>query len=176
MVIGVVADTHDRVAGIDAALSIFQQRAVAMIVHCGDWKSVETLAYVADKASASSMVLYGVLGNRDDQGLLAAANREAPHPVNLPKDNELLHMTVEGCRIAAYHGHHKPTLRRLMSDEAIDVLMTGHSHKPLIQQAGHLLVINPGSTAFSIPRRREPRSVAIFDTQTRQAKLHFFDI
>lgn len=74
-----------------------------------------------------------------------------------------------------YHGHNKRMLAHLAEGSAYDVLFTGHTHKPLIQENGRQLIINPGSTAFSIPRRREPRSVAIYDTSQHSAELLYFD-
>jgi putative phosphoesterase len=176
MILGIISDTHNRLPGIDQALEIFRQQHASVLIHCGDWTTIETMAYLAASAAATGLRVYGVLGNRDDQAALATHNRTLSSKIDLPADNELWRLELDGCRLAVYHGHHKPTLRRLEADNNIDVLCTGHSHKPLLQQADGKQIINPGSTAFSIPRRREPRTVATFDTTSRQAQLHYFEL
>ena len=117
--------------------------------------------------------LFGVFGNRDNHEILKQAASSTS--MRLPENNELLTFHIDGQHFAAYHGHHKPTLRKLSESAEYDVLLTGHTHKPLIQTQGSTLVINPGSTAFTIPRRREPRSIALYDTETRSAELVYFD-
>ena len=52
-----------------------------------------------------------------------------------------------------------------------DMVCFGHTHVPLIHQAGAVTVINPGSC--SQPRDRDRRGAyALFDTQTKEATIH----
>lgn len=175
MVLGVISDTHDRLATIDQAFEIFDASHVTTLIHCGDWTKPETMRYLAEQAYAHDMALYGVIGNRDIGKGLGEANASQAHPVMFPDNGELLTLMLGGKRLHVYHGHHKPTLRRLVADTSYDLLLTGHTHKPLIEHEGPKLVINPGSTAFSIPRRKEARTVAIYDTLRHHAELVYFD-
>ena len=52
-----------------------------------------------------------------------------------------------------------------------DMVCFGHTHVPLVHQAGDVVVINPGSC--SQPRDRDRRGAyALFDTQTREGTIH----
>lgn len=56
-----------------------------------------------------------------------------------------------------------------------DLVCFGHTHVPLIHQAGSVTVVNPGSC--SQPRDQDRRGAyAIFDTYTREATVHRFSL
>lgn len=175
MKIGIISDTHDRAATIEQALELFAGHSVGLIVHCGDWTSERTLLDLAAQAVSRRMSVIGVLGNRDDQPALYAASQSTGGAILLPANYEIAAMELGNRLSVIYHGHHKPTLSRLAADPDIDVLFTGHTHKPLIYAHAGKLIVNPGSTAFSIPRSRTPRSVAIYDSVMHTAELHYFE-
>lgn len=175
MKIGIISDTHDRFDTITQAFDRFIKESVALVVHCGDWTKPGTLEFIAAIAAHNALPLMGVFGNRDDHTMLEEANKSPGRAVQLPEDLEILAFNLESRHIVIYHGHHKPTLRRLIEGQQYDAVLTGHTHKPLIEQQEQTLVINPGSTAFSIPRRKEPRSVAIYDTVAHSARLIYFE-
>ncbi|HSH31587.1 MAG TPA: YfcE family phosphodiesterase [Candidatus Saccharimonadales bacterium] len=175
MKIGIISDTHNRLGTITQAFGLLANHSVELVIHCGDWTTADTLAFVADTAAAYGIPLAGVFGNRDDHAALYRANTTLDIPVRIPDRYELLELTLADKRLCVYHGHHKPTLGRLLADPHYDVILTGHSHKPLIQQLDDKLVVNPGSTAFSIPRRREARSLALYNTAKHTAELVYFE-
>src|SRR6266436_1838095 len=56
-----------------------------------------------------------------------------------------------------------------------DLVCFGHTHVPLIHQAGKVTVVNPGSC--SQPRDQDRHGAyAIFDTRTREATVHRFSL
>lgn len=56
-----------------------------------------------------------------------------------------------------------------------DLVCFGHTHVPLVHQAGQVMVVNPGSC--SQPRDNDRRGAyAIFDTHTREATIHRFSL
>ena len=63
-----------------------------------------------------------------------------------------LDLDVAGLSIHVSHGHEvgSPTPERLLARYAADVIVYGHTHKPLIERRGTRLVINPGAAG---PRR-----------------------
>lgn len=175
MRIGSISDTHNRLSTITQAFDLLAKHQVELVIHCGDWTTGETLWFTAEAAAAHGLPLVGVFGNRDDHAALQRANAALATPVTVPDGFELLELTVADKHLAVYHGHHKPTLRRVVENAQYDAVFTGHSHKPLIQHLEGKLIVNPGSTAFSIPRRREPRSLALYDTATHSAELIYFE-
>jgi putative phosphoesterase len=58
---------------------------------------------------------------------------------------------------------------------AHDLVCFGHTHVPLIHQAGSVTVVNPGSC--SQPRDQDRRgSYAVYDTYTRETTIHRFSL
>ncbi|HSH55293.1 MAG TPA: YfcE family phosphodiesterase [Candidatus Limnocylindrales bacterium] len=171
MKLGVLSDTHDKLENAAAALDYLAAQNVELLAHCGDWKSLSTLHSIAERAHTLRLPLLGVLGNNDldTTGFLALVQ-------SLPGDMQLqsgvLSYVCQGTRIAVYHGHHKPTLNRLRQSQDWNILLLGHTHKPLITQEPGRLIVNPGSTAFAIPRSRDWQpTVALVDTERIQASI-----
>lgn len=140
--IGVISDTHipRRATRVpEAALHIFEQANVELIVHAGD---LSTLA-VLDQLSAYAPV-EAVQGNVETPDVTQG----------LPLTRELV---VAGCAIGIVHDlgerrHYPRTARRLFPTAR--AVIFGHSHMPLIADEDGLFLLNPGSAT---DRRREPR-------------------
>ncbi|MGO1279279.1 MAG: metallophosphoesterase family protein [Cellulosimicrobium funkei] len=111
-----------------------------VVVHAGDWVSVDLL----DALEARAARLVGVAGNNDGPDLHA----------RLP---EVARATVEGLRLAVVHETGGKDGRERRADAAfpdVDVLVFGHSHIPWdTTSPGGLRLLNPGSPT---DRRRKP--------------------
>jgi hypothetical protein len=138
----ILSDTHlpSRARRLPAALVADLERADE-IVHAGDFATVETLEWLRGFAPVR-----GVYGNVDEPDL----RRSLPRRLIV----ELL-----GRRVGVVHGDSPalPTLDRARAefvDEEVDLIVFGHSHKPLHRREGSLVLFNPGSPT---DRRAEPR-------------------
>ena len=171
MIIGVISDTHDKLSALQAAFSFFLHEHVDHVIHCGDWKSLSTLEYFIKLTSESALPVSAVLGNNDhDSEPMMHLADEAPH---FTLREGVYELALDGKHCAIYHSHHAPTLRNVRSNSTYDVAFLGHTHKPRIEMKDETLIINPGSTAFSIPRSKAfSPTVALLDTQTMKATLH----
>jgi putative phosphoesterase len=128
MLVGLISDTHGLVRP-----EIFTALAgVEMILHAGDVGGAGVLTEIGALAP-----VYAVYGNTDVPG------------GNLPAE---LDLDVEGLSIHVSHGHEvgSPTPARLLARSNADVLVFGHTHKPLVERNGARLVVNPGAAG---PRR-----------------------
>ena len=129
MVIGLIADTHGLVRP-----EIFPALAgVELILHAGDVGGDAVLTELSVIAPVRA-----VFGNTDAPGQPGLA----PH----------LALKLEGRTIHVSHGHEvgAPTPQKLLARYTADVIIYGHTHKPLIERAGSRLVVNPGAAG---PRR-----------------------
>lgn len=140
----VLSDTH---ATDDPALTDHlreQIRDADIVLHAGDF----TTQAVLDRFESLADRLVAVHGNAD-----STVVRE-----RLPATR-----TVEalGLRFLVVHGHeHAETqLSLLARQEAADVVVLGHTHRPGIGQLGGLTVLNPGSHAD--PRGSQPAYAAV---------------
>ena len=119
--VGLISDTHGKMRP-EALLAL---EGCAAILHAGDVCGSAVLDDLAAIAPCAA-----VAGNCDADPSL---------PATVPKE-------YAGVRILVHHGHlpvdvaaHRP-----------DVVVTGHTHVPKVEQVGSILYVNPGSAG---PRR-----------------------
>ncbi len=142
--VGLLADTHGllRPAAMDAL------RGCDLLVHAGDIGSAAVL-----DALGTLGPVHAVRGN-NDHGTWAEA---------LP-DTRIVE--VGAMRLLVLHDLHD--LPRLAAHHGCQVVVTGHSHCPLLETRDGVLFVNPGSCG---PRRfRLPISVARLRIQGGQAQ------
>ncbi|MFB7890472.1 metallophosphoesterase [Cellulosimicrobium cellulans] len=122
--------------------------AADVVVHAGDWVSVDLL----DALEARAALLVGVAGNNDGPELHA----------RLP---EVARTTIEGLHVAVVHETGGKAGRERRADAAFpdaDLLVFGHSHIPWDTTTPNgMRLLNPGSPT---DRRRQP--VGTFLTAT----------
>ncbi len=129
MLVGLVSDTHSLVRPeIFGALE-----GVELILHAGDVGGRS----VIDELAAIAPVR-AVYGNTDVPG----------EPGLKPQ----LVLDLDGLSVHVSHGHElgSPTPARLLTRYAADIIVFGHTHRPLVERSGARLVINPGAAG---PRR-----------------------
>jgi putative phosphoesterase len=129
MVIGLISDTHSLVRP-----EVFDAlKGVELILHAGDVGGRSVL-----EALGAIAPVRAVFGNTD-----------APGDPHLEASIDL---DVDGVSMHVSHGHElgSPTPERLLERYHADVIVYGHTHKPLTLRAGSRLVVNPGAAG---PRR-----------------------
>jgi putative phosphoesterase len=137
----ITSDTHLPARARDLPAQLWAAvDAADVVVHAGDWVSVEAL----DALQARAARLVGVYGNNDGPALRA----------RLP---EIARVQLDGLRMAVVH-ETGPAAGRETRCAArfpdVDVLVFGHSHIPWDTVApGGLRLLNPGSPT---DRRRQP--------------------
>ncbi|MGR3463561.1 metallophosphoesterase family protein [Limimaricola sp.] len=135
MRIGVISDTH----GLMRPEALAALAGVDHILHGGDVGRQEILSDLERIAPVDA-----IRGNIDT----------APFCARLP---ETLDLDLGGLRI--HMRHDRKTLDFDPGARGIDVVISGHSHKPLIETLGDVLYLNPGAAG---PRRfKLPITLAI---------------
>lgn len=162
MLVGLVADTHDRVPAIAEIARRMADRGVGMVLHAGDYCSPFSLAPFHEL----NLALAGVFGRNDgdQQGLKAFASKgmgtelyESPHSFE-----------VGGQRILLVHDIGEVNPRSI---EAHTIVVHGHTHREEMRERGDALIINPGEGCgwlYGTP------SAAVLDLETR--RVDFFKL
>lgn len=127
--VGLISDTH----GVLRASALTALEGVDLIVHAGDVGSRDVLIELATLAP-----VHAVFGNVDD-------------PFT-PELEESRHLHVEGWSLLVTHGH---LLRRLTPEGLLhrfdaQIIVFGHTHRPLVHRVEGRMVVNPGAAG---PRR-----------------------
>lgn len=136
-----LADTHVPTRARDLPAQVWAEvDAADLVVHAGDWVSVDLL----DRLEQRARGLLACWGNNDGPELRA----------RLP---EVARATLEGVRVAVVHETGGRAGREARADAAhpgTDLLVFGHSHIPwdTTSPAG-MRLLNPGSPT---DRRRQP--------------------
>jgi putative phosphoesterase len=132
----VMSDTHGNKVNIDKALQKYGD--ADCIIHLGDYvRDAEYIRKLTDKK------VYSVKGNCD----FSAAKPE-------------ILLRIEGKSILALHGHRQGVKDSLLAlglyavEKGADLVLFGHTHTPLEDFYGSVVLYNPGS--LGEPRGRKP--------------------
>jgi len=154
MKIGVLADTHDNLPAIAAALRFFEGAGVGAILHGGDYCS----PFALKRLLQTRTPLEGVFGNND--GERAGLAKLLPSLTEGPR-----HLALGGKKICMIHSRDR--LRR-EDFEASDILIFGHTHEPKVERQEGRLVLNPGECGGWLTGRC---TVALLDTEALTADI-----
>jgi putative phosphoesterase len=130
MVVGVISDTH----GLLRPEALAALAGSDVIVHAGDIGAPEVLEALGRIAR-----VIAVRGNNDRDAWAAAVPEEVVADLG-------------GAKVCVIH--QLAELVRKPDTEGIDVVISGHSHRPVVERRGGVLYINPGSAGprrFSLP-------------------------
>ena len=157
MQLGVIADTHDNVDAVQAAVRAFEDAGVETIIHCGDVIAPPVIQYF------EGFELHVVLGNNDGEitGLRQAIDGLG-HGSRL--HGRFARLTVNDLEIAVLHGEDLAEVEAYANTGAFAYVLHGHHHEALARDVGHTTVLNPGAHFPSVSS--EHRSIAIIDTHT----------
>ena len=141
-IIGIISDTH----GLMRPEALDALQGSSAIIHAGDIGSESVLRALNDIAP-----VYAVRGNNDTDEWAAAI------PI-------ATRVTIAGISVLVLHDIAE--LNPVRKKEQTKVVITGHSHRPSIEERHGILFINPGSAG---PRRFTlPVSIAKMQIRNKQ--------
>lgn len=162
MLIGLIADTHDRLPIVESAVKRFNEEKVELVLHAGDYIA----PFVIPKFKDLDAKLIGVFGNNDgDHELLRKRFSECG---NMEIRGNFAEVIIDDLKIALIHGTEDALLKALINSESFDVVVHGHLHKAEIYRKGKTLVINPGEACGYLSGKL---TIALLDTIKREAKI-----
>jgi putative phosphoesterase len=149
MKVGVISDTH----GLMRPQALDALRGTELILHAGDIGSPEILDWLGTLAPVNA-----IRGNND-------TDRWAK---KLP---EILDLELEDVRIHMLHNLKEISPRQAAT---ANVVIAGHSHRPIAEHRDGVLYLNPGSAG---PRRfKLPISVATLTISGANARARIIEL
>ena len=139
MKIFVVSDTHGHTKNLERVLE--KVGDIDLFIHCGDLEGGED--YIR---ALVEVPCYMVAGNND---WFSDMQRE-------------MEISVDDYRIWITHGNNYGASmgpERLLEEAAarnVDVVMYGHTHRPLIEYQDNIVIVNPGSLSYPRQNGRKP--------------------
>ncbi|MEG0191363.1 MAG: metallophosphoesterase [Lachnospiraceae bacterium] len=150
----IVSDTHSHHSNLDIAL----QRVgdIDMLIHLGDVEGEEE--YIKRVVECP---IHMVAGNNDFFS-------------TLEKEEEF---SIGGYQVFITHGHYyyvsmnHERIKQEARERKADIVMFGHTHKPLIDIGEDVIALNPGSLSY--PRQEGRRGSFILMDIDRWGEAHF---
>lgn len=154
MKILIVSDTHRQHRNLKKAIE--KERPLDMLIHLGDVEGGED--YIEALAECPT---YFVRGNNDFFS-------------DLPSEEEIV---LEGYRIFMTHGHAyyvsmgEERLVEEAREREADIVMYGHTHRPVCRKEENLLILNPGSMSFPRQEGRRPSYMVMHIDEQRRVEV-----
>lgn len=188
MRLGLISDVHADAPALDRALTVLERRGAVRVVCMGDVvEKGDDGDRVVDALRANAVAT--VRGNHDE-GAVRAAREEGERTL---RDDTLAWLDDlaptrayrwDGARVMLAHGApHRvdeyvfpeqvpKRFKRAVRALELDLLLLGHTHRPMAVRLGALWIVNPGSVAGT--RTRDSHTCAVVDLPTCEAR--FFDL
>ena len=148
----IVSDTHRNEDNLIEVLE--REKNLDLLIHCGDVEGAED--EIEHYAGCETVF---VAGNNDFFS-------------RLPREKEL---SIEGMKVLVTHGHNyyvntnPEFIRKEARNRCMDIVMYGHTHRPVAEKTDSLIVINPGSLTYPRQEGRRP-SYAVLEIENRDVK------
>lgn len=161
MIVGIIADTHDRLPLLEKAIQRLNEERVELVLHAGDYIS----AFAVQRLKSLKAHLIGIFGNNDgDRELLKRQFAELDAEIR----GRFAEITVDGLKIAMLHGEEEELVRSLVNTGSYDVVIHGHTHEAKTYRKGKTLIINPGEVCGYLT---EKSTIALLNTETLDTKI-----
>ncbi|HEX2091675.1 MAG TPA: metallophosphoesterase family protein [Longimicrobiaceae bacterium] len=148
MRVGIISDTHGLLR--PEVFTVFE--GVEHVLHAGDVGPAELLTELEAIAPVTA-----VWGNTDGWEVRGRVR-------------EVARVELDGVRVVVVHGMQvgSPTPAKVAAAYPdADLVVFGHSHRPVVERVGAILAVNPGSAG---PRRfRDPVTVAVAELTSGRA-------
>ena len=161
MLICIVSDTHDHQEVIDRIVDYATRIKAGMIIHAGDWIAPFSLVRMAGFEGE----VFGVYGNNDGERDFL---REKANEVGVKLLGDFGEINVDGLKIAVVHGTLQKIVHALIKSNLYDIVISGHTHKPLIERGGRVIHVNPGEACGYLTGRR---TIAVLNTEKLDVKI-----
>lgn len=135
MNIGVLSDSHGRVAMVRKAVAVLDRAGAEAFIHCGDIGKLDVLDELAVKPA------WFVWGNTDEP---RPSWRAHVARLGLSWPEGPLDLSLAGKRVGVFHGHEAAFVDALRQS-AFDYLLYGHTHHRENVREGSMRLVNPGA-------------------------------
>lgn len=144
MKILIVSDTHRKHEYLEAVLE--QEKPLDMLIHLGDAEGFEDYIELIAECPVEM-----VAGNNDFFS-------------DLPGEREI---NIGKYKVLLTHGHYYYVnagiahIKREAEARNIDIVMFGHTHRPLLEKEDGVVILNPGSISYPRQEGRNPSYIVM---------------
>ncbi|WP_435074496.1 metallophosphoesterase [Halorubrum sp. HHNYT27] len=161
MRVGIVSDTHDDLAAVEAAVSLFDRKGVDAVVHCGDFVA----PFSVTPFDVGGVDFYAVRGNND--GEWAVESTVESFGTYLGEAGVLTFggggSNGEGVDVAVTHGTSGVVVDALVDCGDYDYVLHGHTHAHGVEERDGTVRVNPGGMPIPVDGADDAFHVATLD-------------
>jgi len=154
MLIGIVSDTHDDLAAVEAAVSLFEREGVDAVVHCGDF-----VAPFSVTPFDGDFDFHAVRGNNDGEWAV-----ESTVEAFGEYHGEAAALSFGGTDIAVTHGTSDLVVDALVDCGDYDYVFHGHTHAHGVEARDGTVRVNPGGLPIPVEGADDTFRVATLET------------
>ncbi len=137
--IGILSDSHDNMRALERALTIFSEKKVDYVFHCGDFVA----PFAVKKLLSFEKLIFAVFGNNDgEKRIIRTLFNQQTQKIA----EHTLFAEINGKKIAMTHGHIEGLVDSLINSKKYDIVLSGHTHQKMQQTTDGVLHVNPGET------------------------------
>ncbi len=160
MIIGAIADTHDRLDAVDKAIDFLNGQGVTDVLHAGDLVS----PFVVPLFSRLKSKLHFIWGNNEgDREFIRVRFAE----IGITPLGDFAVLELGGKKIALIHGTHEQIVNSLVECRCYDLIIRGHTHRAQIIE-GNTLVVNPGEVCGYLTGHQ---TIALIDLENMRGNI-----
>ena len=148
--VGVISDTHGRLP--KSITKAFE--GVDLIIHAGDIGEPDII-----KALEEIAPTIAVRGNMD----MGQWAQQLPTDKAIKISQTFLHVVHDACRLKLKSNEDEP-----------NVVISGHTHRPLQEENQGVLYVNPGSAGY--PKFGQPATVALLQIKGQSLQTRFVEL
>jgi putative phosphoesterase len=154
---GILSDSHDQRNAVEDALALFRGEGVAVVLHLGDVCRPDTIAAFR----GCGIPLVGVYGNNDyeREGLAAVSGGAFHRGPHMPE--------IGGRKVLMAHSFDE-LQEEIGEGGKYDLILFGHTHRPLTMRIGRALILNPGEACGFLSGKA---TCAVIDLDTMEANI-----
>lgn len=160
MRIGIVSDTHDDLAAVEAAVSLFERQGVDAVVHCGDF-----VAPFSVTPFDADFEFHAVRGNNDGEWAVESTVEEFGE-----YHGEAAALSFDGVDVAVTHGTSDLIVDALVDCGDYDYVFHGHTHAHGVEARDGTVRVNPGGLPIPVEGTDDSFRVATLDTAVSGAE------
>ena len=156
MILGILSDSHDNLPKLKNAVSLFNKKAVSLVLHAGDYVAPFSVGMLENNLKCEYL---GIFGNNDGEkeGLIKRSQGKI--------SQQTLELEKFGKKIFLIHDISSAKV----DFQKFDLLIHGHTHQPSIEKQDQTWLINPGECGGWLTGES---TVVIYDLISGTPKFH----
>jgi putative phosphoesterase len=173
MRVGIVSDTHDDLAAVEAAVALFDREGVDAVVHCGDFVAPFSVTpFDVGDGPDAGFDFYAARGNNDGewavQSTVESFGTYLGEAGTLSFGGGEADGTADGdaagpVDVAVTHGTSGVVVDALVDCGDYDYVFHGHTHAHAVEERGGTVRVNPGGLPIPVEGADDVFRVATLD-------------